>query len=58
MLTVQILPLTVAHPAQLLRGCLKINSLIYMTVNLASSRFLAGQAGWKPVLQEIFIKNQ
>ena len=28
-----------------LRGCLKTKSLIYMTVDLASSRFLAGQAG-------------
>ena len=41
-----------------LRGCLKTKSLIYMIVDLASSRFLAVQAGSKPTSKKIFLKNQ
>jgi hypothetical protein len=40
------------------RGRLKTKFLIYMIVDLDFSRLLAGQAGWKPAPQKIFLKNQ
>jgi len=34
------------------------NTLIYMAVDLASSQFVADQAGWKSALRKFFLKNQ
>ncbi len=41
-----------------LRDCIKTNYLIFMIMDLASSQFLADQAGWKLTPQNFFLKNQ